>query len=307
MRRNTMATLFLRMLPGILLLATVLPAAAQREPLALLVRSEGSVRVLRGQPRRPVDAAPGVQLFAGDRLKVATGARVVLLHRSGRTETRTQSITLSPPRSQETSGIFTRTLRTLVQLASSDGRVVPMGAAVVRGAVRATEVARPLRPGHGAATAEVRPTFVWSRVPGAAGYVVELFEDGRRFHRAVVEADTTWTLPDGVAALVRGRSYAWSVAALHGGDGTMQRFRVAGEAEMKGLCLALGEIRATGLDPERDGLLLSAVAYHDAGLFYEVLSALDRLAARGEARGPLYHRLRTAAAEATGDSRPATR
>ncbi len=61
-----------------------------------------------------------------------------------------------------------------------------------------------------------RPTFRWSSLEGATGYVVEVYDDKLRpIITSSQVADTLWTAP---RSLKRGEIYSWQVTALKGGE-----------------------------------------------------------------------------------------
>lgn len=61
-----------------------------------------------------------------------------------------------------------------------------------------------------------RPTFSWSPLDGAAGYVVEVYDDKLRQIIASPQlADTSWTASK---SLKRGGIYTWQVTAIKGGE-----------------------------------------------------------------------------------------
>jgi hypothetical protein len=61
-----------------------------------------------------------------------------------------------------------------------------------------------------------RPTFRWSRLEGATGYVVEVYDD--KLSQVTTSSqltDTSWTTPQ---SLKRGAIYSWQVTAIKGGE-----------------------------------------------------------------------------------------
>ncbi|HKQ77180.1 MAG TPA: zf-HC2 domain-containing protein [Blastocatellia bacterium] len=61
-----------------------------------------------------------------------------------------------------------------------------------------------------------RPTFRWSPMEGATGYVVEVYDDNLRQVIASSQgADTSWTA---LQSLKRGGIYSWQVKAIKGGE-----------------------------------------------------------------------------------------
>jgi len=61
-----------------------------------------------------------------------------------------------------------------------------------------------------------RPTFRWSPLEGATGYVVEVYDDKlNRITASSQLTDTSWTAPQ---SLKRGGIYSWQVTAIKGGE-----------------------------------------------------------------------------------------
>ena len=61
-----------------------------------------------------------------------------------------------------------------------------------------------------------RPTFSWSPLEGATGYVVEIYDD--KLNQIIISpqlTDTSWTPPQ---SLKRGGIYSWQVTASKGGE-----------------------------------------------------------------------------------------
>jgi hypothetical protein len=61
-----------------------------------------------------------------------------------------------------------------------------------------------------------RPTFRWSPLEGATGYVVEVYDD--KLDQITISSqltDTSWTAPQ---SLKRGEIYSWQVTASKGGE-----------------------------------------------------------------------------------------
>jgi hypothetical protein len=81
-----------------------------------------------------------------------------------------------------------------------------------------------------------RPTFRWSPLEGATGYIVEVYDDKlRQIITSSQVADTSWTAPQ---SLKRGAIYSWQVTAIKGGEefssprppAPMAKFRILDEA-----------------------------------------------------------------------------
>lgn len=271
--------------------------AAASEPVALVVQVSGEVQLRRGAAAA-APARVGMPLLVGDEVIVAQGARAVLLHRSGRTETRTASGRIAAPAAGQPSGMFQQTMRTLAQVATSDARTQPNRQGMIR-PIAGGAVA--ISPRNELRVLATRPGFAWFRVPDAGTYTLQLRRSDGTPQRFALGADTAWTLPDSMPALERGAEYEWAVAAGENGRiSQVQRFRVATDEEALALEGALQLLRDAGLDPEGDGLLLAALAYRDAGFLYEAAHALDRAAAGGAQLDAAFHLLRGEVYDALG-------
>jgi hypothetical protein len=287
--------------------------AAGDDPAAVLVQVAGEVRVQRAGQGADAAGTVGMHLRDGDRIAVRPGGRAVVLYSTGRMETATAALVIQRPAGTQSSPLFASTVRTLVEVATTDARSQPNRQGMIR-PVAGEPVA--IAPRNRVTILDPRPSFAWFAVSGIDEYLVQLRRsDGvcgdatlpaadRPAHclprRFVAGLDTTWTLPDAEPPLVPGASYEWVVGARGiGRVGTAMHFRVIGPDAYAALAAALHAITDGGLDPAGDGLFLAAVAYRDAGLFYEAEAALERLAAAGAA-GAAFHSLRGEVFDALG-------
>lgn len=112
-----------------------------------------------------------------------------------------------------------------------------------------------------------RPTFRWSKMEGATGYVVEVYDDQFKLVSSSTQiTNLSWTT---TTALPRGRVYSWQVKAIKDGQETTSprppapqaKFRVLDQAKANELTRAK---RAYGSSHLALGLL-----YADAGLLRE--------------------------------------
>ncbi len=112
-----------------------------------------------------------------------------------------------------------------------------------------------------------RPTFRWSKMEGATGYLVEVYDDQFKLVSSSPQiTDLSWTT---TTALSRGRIYSWQVKATRDGQETTSprppapqaKFRVLDQAKANELTRAK---RAYGSSHLTLGLL-----YADAGLLRE--------------------------------------
>lgn len=280
-----------------LLLGAATPARAA-DPVAVLVRLDGAVRVHRTAAAAPVAGSVGMQLAPGDQVLVPAGARAVVLYRTGRTETLTRSTRLQAPRGQQRTNVFRQTVRTLSEVASTDARSQPNRQGMIRPIAGASV---PISPRNGVVVRTARPQFVWFSVPGAEGYVVQLRKaEGTPARYEVPASDTAWTLPADAPALEEGATYEWTVTTPEGRAAEVQKFRVATAEERVALEREMAAIRAAGLNPSGDGLILTAVAYRNAGMHYDAMRSLDALAASGLPLGRDFHLLRASVYDRLG-------
>ncbi|MBI4410257.1 MAG: hypothetical protein HY561_11145 [Gemmatimonadetes bacterium] len=300
------------------LLAGFAAAARVADPVAVLVQITGAVQVQKAGQRTPVAATPGMQLAPGDRVIVPAGGRAVLLHKSGKMETATTSVTIAEPQTRQSAGLFSQTVSTLTKVATTDARTQPNRQGMIRPIAGA---AVPISPRNGIKVLGLRPRFVWFRIPDAQAYTVQLrrldgpcAERPARDRPAFCEPARFETGPDTVwgpsrmdAPLIPGAKYEWAVAAVGGRVSEPHRFQVIGGQDYAALSEALNNIVAGGIDPATDGLFLAALTYRELGLFYEARNALERLEALGMAHGRAYHTLRGEVFDALGDLAAAER
>lgn len=264
--------IFSRVLPLVLVAASSLQAQVS-EADALVVYVVPDVVVIRG--RDTLAASVGLTLSAGDRLAVAAGGRAVIVRASGRSETFTSSATISAATRSEPGGLVRNTLALLGQM-STDARMQPNRAAMIR-PIAGAAVA--ISPRNGITVLDLRPTFVWFAATSRP-YTVQLARKHGVPLRFTDIQDTVWTLPDSELPLLAGAEYEWTVTAGVGGrTPTAVTFRAISSAELAVLTRHLESLSAEGLDFEKEGLLLAAAAYLEAGLVYDALHALERLLA----------------------------
>lgn len=120
-----------------------------------------------------------------------------------------------------------------------------------------------------------RPTFRWSKMEGATGYVVEVYDEQFKLVSSSAQVTSlTWTAPQ---ALPRGHVYSWQVKANKDGQETTSprppapqaKFRVLDQAKVNELTRAK---RAYGSSHLMLGLL-----YAEAGLLKEAEAELRLL------------------------------
>lgn len=279
--------------------AATIAARQVADPIAMVVRVAGSVRVQRAGGATEA-AGVGTKLMEGDRLLVGDGAQAVLLYLTGRRETVSASTTIRPPEVATRAGVFERTVSTLDAVASTDARQHPNRQGMIRPIAGAPV---PVSPRNGIKVLDARPTFTWMAVPGAAGYTIQIrSEDGLTRRRFDAGADTVWTLPADQPPLVPGTDYLWTVAPRGSGRVASEvPFRTASAGDFTAIADGLGEMVSAGLDPWGDGLFVSALLFRDTGLFYEADRALRQLDSEGSAAGQPYYLLRGEVYDALGD------
>ena len=272
---------------------------SQEDPVAMVVRVTGTVRVQRAAGGAPAPASVGMRLMAGDRLEVGSGAQAILLYVSGRRETVTQPLTIAPPEQAERAGVFERTVSTLNAVASTDARQHPNRQGMIRPVAGASTL---FSPRNDIKVMDLRPTFVWSLVPGATAYTLQIrSEDGVTRKRFQVGSDTSWTLPATEPPLAPGVRYHWTVAPSGQGRVAEERtFRTLSGGEYAALAQGMSELRTAQLDPWSDGLFLAALVFRDEGLFYEADRALRQLDTGGAPLGQAYYLLRGEVYDALG-------
>lgn len=266
---------------------TVTPLSAQDLPAALVIRLEGDVQVRRADAE-PAPAVVGEHLSAGDEVLPASGARALLITRTGATQRVTEPTTVSEPRGGGNTDMFDRAMRTLAQAATADAR----SALGRQGMIRPIPGEPVLvAPRNGLIVTDTRPTFSWMPVEGAAGYTIQLRRvdpPGQRPMRFPVGAVSEWTLPDSVAELTAGGEYAWTVAPSAGRPTREQRFMAIDANTRLEVDGYIQQVREMGLDPESDGLFLTAMIFRDMDLFYDAERALDLLEGSGDMSAELY-------------------
>jgi len=274
-------------LAALVAVAVASPLAAQDDPAALVIRVQGDVQVRHGGAD-PAAAAVGERLQPGDEVLPASGARAFLITRTGATQQVTEATTVSEPQGGGNPDMFDRAMRTLAQAASADAR----SAGGRQGMIRPIPGEPVLvAPRNGLIVTSRRPTFSWMAVEGATGYTIQVRRvdpPGERPMRFQVESGTEWTLPDSVAELTEGAEYAWTVAPSAGRPAREQRFHIIdpiGRIELDGY---VEQVSDMGLDPQGDGLFLTAMIFRDMNLYYDAADALDALESAGDMSAELY-------------------
>jgi hypothetical protein len=292
----------LALIPALALAVTgpVLARALTTDAVALLVKFQGDVAVERLDAAAAVGGEVGMTLHPGDRVLVSQGAEAVVLYRTGRLLKAASPVTIEDVSGEGASSLFTNTVRTLGQVATTDARTQPNRQGMIR-PIAGSPV--PIAPRNGVKVLDARPTFTWMSAP-TDEYVIQVHRQGAdaprpmRFH---VGADTSWSWPDDEPPLVPGATYVWTVGGAGlGRVAEAQRFTVAASQDLASVEESLAALIAAGMDPMSDGLFLTALAYRDAGLYYEADRALGRMARDGDGVGRSYFMLRGEVYDALG-------
>ncbi len=260
---------------------------AQENPAALVIRLQGDVELRRGQAQA-VPATVGARLLPGDEIIPAAGARAFLITRTGASQQVTQATTIGEPTGAGNPDMFDRAMRTLALAASADARTAGGRQGMIRPIPGEPAL---VAPRNSLLVTGTRPTFSWTAVEGATAYIVQLRDvdaAGVRPMRVQVGNVTEWTLPDTIAELTPGNEYAWTVAPTTGRPTGEQHFRVldrTGRLELEGY---IEQVTDMGLDPEGDGLFLTAMILRDMNLFYDAAAAIDKVEASGDMSADLY-------------------
>ena len=273
---------YLRLAAVAALVATA-PLAAQDTPAALVIGVQGDVQLRQGG--NPSPAAVGARLTAGDEVMPASGARAILLTRTGAQQVVTQATTVEEPRGAGNPDMFDRAMARFAQAASTDARNLGGRQGMIRPVPGEPTLVAPrsylrVTTGH--------PTFSWMGVEGKDAYTIQIRNmDGGRPQRFQVTG-TTFTLPDDAEALTPGATYAWTVAPDGNRAAKEEHFKVIGAYEAEELDTTLSEISALGLDPMGDGAFLTVVIYRDLDLFYDAAAALANVENTAAMSAELY-------------------
>jgi hypothetical protein len=250
-------------------LVATAPLAAQESPAALVIRVQGDVQLNQGGAAAA--AAIGARLTAGDQVVPATGARAILLTRTGAQQVVTQATTIEEPRGAGNPDLFDRAMASFAQAASTDVRNLGGRQGMIRPIPGEPTL---VAPRNGLTVTSHRPTFSWMGVDGKDDYTIQIrnLAGGRPVRFQVT--GTAFTLPADAEPLEAGTTYAWTVAP-EGGRATREvRFTVIGPLEAEQLNTTLSQVSALGLDPMGDGAFLTVVIYRDLDLFYDAAEAL---------------------------------
>lgn len=286
---------------ALLVLATAAFVRFSADPSAVVVQITGGVQVQRSGQASAVPATVGLSLLPGDKVIVGSGAKAMLLYKTGKMVPLSQSTTIEDAQRDQPGGLFKQTVTTLAQVATTNARTQPNRQGMIR-PIQGEPA--PIAPRNGVKVGDLHPVFTWYKVPDATSYIVQI----RRVEpfagkpeRFNATSDTSWSYPANATPLIPGAVYEWTVASANGGrPATMQRFRVMSGDDYARVAGTMNELVSAGIDPLGDGLFLTALAYRDAGLMYDASRLLDRLEANG-ASGKAYYLLRGEVYDALGN------
>lgn len=112
-----------------------------------------------------------------------------------------------------------------------------------------------------------RPTFRWSPLEGATGYIVEVYDD--KLNQVIISpqsADTSWTASH---SLKRGEIYSWQVTAIKGGEEIISPHPPAPLAKFRILDQTLANELVQARRAYASSHLTLALVYTQAGLLDE--------------------------------------
>ena len=112
-----------------------------------------------------------------------------------------------------------------------------------------------------------RPTFRWSPLEGAAGYIVEVYDN--KLNQIIISSqltDTMWTAPQ---SLKRGGIYSWQVTAIKGGEEIISPRPPAPPAKFRILNQTLANEIVQARRTYASSHLTMALVYTQAGLLDE--------------------------------------
>ena len=294
---------------GVALVVAIVSAFSYGRPtaesVAVVVKVSGKVEIQRANTKA-MSATVGLPLLAGDKVVVPAGAKAVVMYRTGQMQTASAALTIAEPERKDAGSLYSRTVNTISQVASTDAAKQPNR----QGMIRPVEGApAPISPRNSIVIMDVRPQLMWFKLPNSTGYMVQLRRTDVESKpvRFSMGTDTTWSYPSSAAPLVPGATYEWTVAAKGGRVAKTETFRVVTPEQFAHLTATMQELQTAGIDPATDGLFILAIAYRDAGLFYEADNALARMATAGDGIGKVYHLLRADVLNAMGDLEGASR
>lgn len=271
-------------LATIFFLLAAAPGSIQDQPVAVVVKLDGSVQVQSGGGA-PEAATVGARLSSGDRILPGEGGQAVVVFSSGAARTITEATTIQVAAGGGEEDMFSRTVQVLAQAANSDARNQPNRQGMIRPVPGAPEI---VSPRNDIPVRSIRPTFTWLPATDqeTGEYMVQVREEGAPPVRYDVGEATSWTLPEDAPALEPGTTYWWTVGPKRRGRPSREmKFRILSLEKQDALNEQLATLIDAGLDPEGDGAFMAAVIYREAGLFYDAAHSLEFLEDLGQPLG----------------------
>jgi hypothetical protein len=137
------------MLSAVVLCSALIATAFVRynaEPAAVVVQVTGPVQVQRAGQTAQTPASVGVQLSVGDRVVIGTGAKAVLLYKSGKMEPAAATMTIAESETRQPAGRFQQVVTTVAQVATTNARTQPNRQGMIRPVPGEPIPIMPLRP-----------------------------------------------------------------------------------------------------------------------------------------------------------------
>lgn len=292
---------------GIVLSLVIVLAAFTRmlaEPAAVVIQLSGPVQVQRAGQAAPAPASVGFALNAGDKVILGAGAKAVLMHRTGKMEPISASTTITEPSSAQPQGMAKQALQTMAQVATTNARTQPNRQGMIRPIQGEVMLISPRNGEFGVRLLDVRPTFTWARLNDDAQYIVQIRRinpAGGAIMRFQAGKDTVFHYPSNASPLIPGAEYEWTVGPVTGGrPASVRKFKIVSAEEFQAVATTLRELLTAQIDPATDGAFVLALAYRDAGLFYEANRVVEQLVKNGT-KGRILYMLRGEVLDAIGD------
>lgn len=266
---------------GLLASLPVFSSAARAADVGLVASVSGPVEIFRPAKDKWSKASPLQTLAANSKVRTGTqGSAVVVLFEGGkRFQIAGDSVvSVSATECQKVSGTAPKALAPLAtrHLGLLKGSRIAGGKSasyVVRGGKQME-----LQSLTETATLNVRPTFRWKAVPGAASYKVRLEDqDGTQIWQAETET-TNIAFPAKFPELKPGGDYVWTVTTVVGND----TFKATGlfwllpADKLKGVNEELEALKE--VEDEATRQVLRAEIYARAELWDEAIASYEKLA-----------------------------
>lgn len=281
--RRILVTLVAALAAASLVPPAFAPAASAQGGMALLTQPEGDVRLKRGRVSRRV--TQDTLLNAGDEISV-NGYGTAVIYQAYvpvtrlRANERFKVVRRSPPPPQSAIRPEEFTWFKVHYYTTARRNRRKPSPATMGGADDARLTL--LEPRDSIAL-EPRPTFNWSRVPNATGYVLNVYDSKEAVVCAGTTAETKLRMPDECEPLAPGE-YKWEVTAQVGGpvpdDAALYDaapFTVATPARAAAIAEAIGHARELAAGGRGDEASVYASALMEARLYPQAAAELRRV------------------------------